>query len=133
MTEPYERLRQMRLDAGFSSSRAAARALGVPVATYGQHETGKRLPTIPQFQHYEIFFQAAQLIRHFARMDRGIPDAEVLAALTYDSIHKAQVWDDAPERIRRLYLSGLQAAARAAGIHLAEDGPEAAHGAPESP
>src|SRR5689334_5674002 len=37
-----ERLKQARIAAGFKSARAAAEALGVPTATYTQHENGRR-------------------------------------------------------------------------------------------
>ena len=120
MTEPYERLRAMRIDAGFRSARVAARALGVAVSTYGQYESGTRRFTVNQFERYEIFFQSVRLIAHFHKIGKGMPEPDVLAALIYDHIHRAQFWTDAPERSRRAYFSGLEAASRIAGVTLPE-------------
>lgn len=39
---PAARLKKAREDAGYSSASAAAEALGVPLATYTQHENGRR-------------------------------------------------------------------------------------------
>lgn len=41
-TSPGDRLRRARSQAGFESARAAADAIGVPAATYAQHESGLR-------------------------------------------------------------------------------------------
>lgn len=132
MTEPYVRLREMRERAGFTSSSAAARALKVPVSTYGQYESGMRRFTVTQFERYEVFFQSVRLLRHFQRAGKGIPDSDVLAALVYDHIHEARHWSDADDRSRRPYISGLHAAALAAGISLAETPPKPVQGAPEA-
>lgn len=39
---PHDRLRQAREEAGFRSATAAAKAVGIPVGTYGGHENGSR-------------------------------------------------------------------------------------------
>src|SRR5437763_2687 len=42
MGTPEERLREARAKSGFGSAKSAAEAMGVPVATYIQHENGAR-------------------------------------------------------------------------------------------
>jgi len=43
METPGERLRQARKKAGFETAKEAAEAMHIPVATYIQHENGKRV------------------------------------------------------------------------------------------
>jgi transcriptional regulator with XRE-family HTH domain len=40
MTDPNERLRQARIDAGYSTAQDAAAAMGIPYPTYAGHENG---------------------------------------------------------------------------------------------
>lgn len=50
------RLKQARIAAGFTSARAAALAMGVPPATYVQHENGTRGLSVWKMETYETFF-----------------------------------------------------------------------------
>lgn len=52
-----ERLKQARERAGFASAKAAAEAMGVPVATYVQHESGVRGYPASRAQRYAQFFR----------------------------------------------------------------------------
>lgn len=55
---PYAaRLKTARIAAGFKSARAAALALGVPVATYAQHERRHRTMNVQTFDRYMTFFE----------------------------------------------------------------------------
>lgn len=55
---PYAaRLKAARIAAGFRSARAAALALGVPVATYAQHERRWRTMSMAKFDSYMAFFR----------------------------------------------------------------------------
>jgi DNA-binding XRE family transcriptional regulator len=54
-----ERLRQARERAGYTSASSAAEAMGVPVATYIQHENGARGFPAPRAERYGRFFRVA--------------------------------------------------------------------------
>jgi transcriptional regulator with XRE-family HTH domain len=53
---PAERLRSARRAAGYRSAAAAARAMGMAVATYTQHENGKRGLSAQAQDRYLAFF-----------------------------------------------------------------------------
>lgn len=63
MTLSADRLRQARKAAGYASARAAALAMGVPVATYAQHERGVRAFTAEAQDRYHAFFHATPFAR----------------------------------------------------------------------
>jgi hypothetical protein len=129
MTGHSDQLRQMRHDAGYRSARAAAQAMGVPVATYGQHESGKRTATLAQFEHYRIFFQGVQVIGECLHTPKPIPGPPELAAMVYDRIHRARHWKDAPEATRQVYREALEAVFQAFGVNL----PAQAYQGPQPP
>lgn len=53
------RLRSAREKSGYSSAKAAAEAMGVPVATYIQHENGARGIPAARAERYARFFRVA--------------------------------------------------------------------------
>lgn len=57
MTNAAERLRSARIKAGFETAKAAAEAMGVPVATYIQHENGVRGFPAGRADRYAKFFR----------------------------------------------------------------------------
>lgn len=122
MIDPSATLRLLRKAAGYPSARAAARALDVPVATYVQHENGKREISIRQFHRYRIFLQAAQLIARFQKA-AAVPDPEILAALVYDAAHTAKRWTQASSATMDAYRKGVEAALQAKGITLPAESP----------
>lgn len=56
---PADRLRRARVAAGFETAAAAATALGVAVATYGQHENGLRGIPATKAEKYARRFRVA--------------------------------------------------------------------------
>lgn len=59
MLGPGERLKEARMKAGYSSAKAAAEAMGVPVATYIQHENGHRGIPASRAARYAKFFRTS--------------------------------------------------------------------------
>jgi SOS-response transcriptional repressor LexA len=57
MSQAAERLKQARVKSGYSSAKAAAEAMGVPVATYVQHENGARGIPAARAERYARFFR----------------------------------------------------------------------------
>jgi len=57
MMNAAERLRSARIKAGFDTAKAAAEAMGVPVATYIQHENGVRGLPAGRADRYAKFFR----------------------------------------------------------------------------
>jgi len=57
MINPAERLRSARQKAGYDSAKSAAEAMGVPVATYIQHENGVRGFPATRAERYAKFFR----------------------------------------------------------------------------
>lgn len=57
MSDASDRLRQAREKSGYSSAKSAAEAMGVPVATYVQHENGARGYPASRAQRYARFFR----------------------------------------------------------------------------
>lgn len=53
---PFARLKAARVAAGYRSARSAAEGLGVPVATYVQHENGTRGMSVQKYDAYLEFF-----------------------------------------------------------------------------
>lgn len=56
-------LRAQRRIAGFRSASAAARAMGLPLATYTQHESGAREMAVQAFVDYSLFFAGVTHLR----------------------------------------------------------------------
>lgn len=56
---PAERLKQARTRAGYDSAKSAAEAMGVPVATFVQHENGARGYPADRAKRYAKFFRVA--------------------------------------------------------------------------
>ena len=82
MTSYARYIRQLRLAAGFRTASAAARAMGVPVATYTQHEGGQRAMEAGVWVAYMAFFQAVAAAPDVApRLSH-----EMLAASMYEQI-----------------------------------------------
>lgn len=59
MEDSGDRLREARIEAGFTSGRAAALALGIPPATYAAHENGSRRYNTDVAQRYAAFFRVS--------------------------------------------------------------------------
>lgn len=59
MKSPAERLREARERAGYATAKQAAMAMGVPVATYVQHENGGRGYPAGRADRYGRFFRVA--------------------------------------------------------------------------
>ena len=57
MAAAHERLRKLRIEAGFKNARDAADAMGIPAPTYYHHEGGKRAISPTAAQHYADFFK----------------------------------------------------------------------------
>lgn len=57
MSDPASRLKQARINAGYSSAKVAAEAMGVSVPTYIQHENGTRGYPAERAQRYARFFR----------------------------------------------------------------------------
>lgn len=57
MSEKSDRLRQARINAGYSSATAAARALSLSVSTYTAHENGQNDFDVDQARHYAKTFK----------------------------------------------------------------------------
>lgn len=56
--ELHDRLRQLRIDRGYPSAAAAARAMGEKVPTYSAHENGTTPPPRAKLSKYAAFFRA---------------------------------------------------------------------------
>jgi SOS-response transcriptional repressor LexA len=59
MSDSSNRLKQARERAGYSSAKAAAEAMNVPVATYIQHENGNRGYPATRAERYARFFRVS--------------------------------------------------------------------------
>lgn len=59
MSESSSRLREAREKCGYTSAKAAAEAIGVPVATYIQHENGNRGFPAARAARYARFFKVS--------------------------------------------------------------------------
>jgi hypothetical protein len=94
--------------------------MGVPVATYLQHENGSRGFTMEQNERYGIFFQGAAIMAAALKSDQGVPEPETLAGQVYDQINQARHWTDAGPEAVAAYRDGVEAVFRAYGIQLPE-------------
>lgn len=57
METPGDRLKQSRVRAGYSTAKSAAEAMGLPIATYIQHENGVRGIPATKAERYAKFFR----------------------------------------------------------------------------
>jgi SOS-response transcriptional repressor LexA len=96
-----DRLRQARERAGYSSASAAAEALGVPVATYVQHENGNRGVPASRAERYARFFRVAPEWILYGKRGKDEPFVELGPRLPVVGPVAAGVWreawQDAPE------------------------------------
>lgn len=78
MSTPGERLKQARLAKGYETTVAAAEALGMPQATYAQHENGLRGFPAKRAPQYARAFGTSTDWLLFGRGDppKGVPHAE---------------------------------------------------------
>lgn len=79
--EPYERLEAARIAAGYDSAKAAAEAMGVPVASYIQHENGTRGLTNARAARYARFFKTTPEWLLYARKGGGDPSVNDLESM----------------------------------------------------
>jgi SOS-response transcriptional repressor LexA len=77
--EVSERLRRAREAAGYESARAAADAIGIPTATYTQHENATRGLPAGKARLYAQAFSVTPEWLLYGRGDQGAPVAEPLA------------------------------------------------------
>lgn len=131
MSAYSDQLRQMRREAGFSSARAAAMAMGVPVPTYLQHENGKRTCSILQFERYEIFLTGFPVVARAIRQGGATPEPDVLAATVYDQMHRERRWRDARPATMATYRDVLEGIFRAIGVNVPEGSFQPASDVPE--
>ena len=78
-----DRLKQARIEAGFSSAAAAAKSFGWPIGTYGGHENGHRGIRTPTLTRYARAFgvDLAWLVAgDVASATRPVPVIELAAA-----------------------------------------------------
>lgn len=96
------RLRQARTRSGFASAKDAAKAAGIPVATYIQHENGTRGVPVTRAAMYAAQFGVSKEWLLFGKTDPS-------RGLTGDLI---AVFEQLPEQLKRealAYLRGLLA------------------------
>jgi phage repressor protein C with HTH and peptisase S24 domain len=85
--EQYERLKEARIGAGFRTGTDAAKAAGVPVATYNAHENGNRSLTVRSSELYSKTFNVrgswlltGELPKHYRAVDDpDEPEEETLS------------------------------------------------------
>src|SRR5579862_8221131 len=58
MSEPYERLKEARIAAGYETATAAAQAMGILVPTYVRHENGSNR-MLRSASRYAVFFRVS--------------------------------------------------------------------------
>ena len=99
MNTPHERLKHARITAGFDSASQAAERLGVPLATYQQHENGIRGIPAKRAALYGTFFKTAP---EWILYGRGtVPGAKNSPSVIREARHvpivgtaAANVWGD---------------------------------------
>lgn len=97
MGDAGERLKEARKRAGYETASAAAEAMSVPVATYIQHENGKRGIPAERAQKYGRFFRIAPEWLLYGRQSDSV-SAESLGPVLYVKGEVAAgVWREAWE------------------------------------
>ncbi len=97
MSEASERLRQAREKASYSSAKSAAEAMGIPVATYIQHENGVRGFPATKAQRYGKFFRVAPEWLLYGAKAANAEPAELGPRLFVKGRVQAGVWKEAWE------------------------------------
>lgn len=97
MDAPHDRLRQARERAGYGSAKSAAEGLGVPVATYVQHENGSRGFPAARAERYARFFRVAPEWLLYGRQRSEAVGAELGPRLFVKGEVAAGVWKEAWE------------------------------------
>lgn len=92
-----ERLRQARERAGFASAKAAAEAMGMPVATYVQHENGIRGYPAKRAELYGRFYKVAPEWLLYGRQRDDAVAASLGPSLFVKGEVAAGVWKEAWE------------------------------------
>jgi transcriptional regulator with XRE-family HTH domain len=78
MKTPADRLKEARIKAGFISGSAVARLLGIPIASYNQHERGERNFTQARALRYAQIFRTTPEWLLYGRSGRSEPSIEEL-------------------------------------------------------
>lgn len=76
MSDPASRLREAREAAGYYSASAAAKAMGIGMSTYIQHENGGRGIPANRALQYGRFFRVRPEWLLFGRGEKDVPRAE---------------------------------------------------------
>ena len=97
MSGASDRLRRAREKAGYSSAKAAAEAMGVPVATYIQHENGSRGFPASRAERYARFFRVAPEWLLYGSRAADTHPAELGPRLFVKGEVAAGVWKEAWE------------------------------------
>jgi transcriptional regulator with XRE-family HTH domain len=106
------RLREARKLAGFETASDAARALGIPVATYGGHEDGNRGFKARSGERYAQFFRVSF---EWLMTGRGEPRRKSRDAVTYDA--RIAMLPEEDQKLAAEYIAFLESrsATRKAG------------------
>jgi SOS-response transcriptional repressor LexA len=97
MNFPAQRLRQARERAGYVSAKAAAEAMGVPVATYVQHENGSRGFPADRAARYGRFFRVPAEWLLFGKDRDAVDHATLGPRLFVKGEVAAGIWREAWE------------------------------------
>lgn len=95
MSGAGERLRQARERAGYPSANAAADAMGVPKATYAQHENGIRGFPASKADRYARFFRVSAEWLLYGRQTKGDEFVPLGPQLFVKAEVQAGVWKEA--------------------------------------
>lgn len=71
MDNAHDRLKAARIAAGYPTAKEAAEAMGIPVATYVQHENGSRGYPVARAQRYARFFKTTPEWLLYGRRNGG--------------------------------------------------------------
>jgi SOS-response transcriptional repressor LexA len=93
MPEPFDRLREARIKAGYETAKGAAEAMGATVSTYIQHENGSRGFPASRAARYAKFFRVAPEWLLYGRGDgRAVAIEPELTALPLIGNIQAGAW-----------------------------------------
>lgn len=92
-----DRLKRAREKSGYSSAKAAAEAMGVPVATYIQHENGSRGFPASRAERYAKFFRVAPEWLLYGSKDSTAHPVELGPRLFVKGDVAAGIWKEAWE------------------------------------
>lgn len=94
MSDSSNRLREAREKSGYSSAKAAAEAMNIPVATYIQHENGVRGFPASKADRYARFFRTTP---EWLLYGRQVSPAQLGPQLYVKGVVAAGVWREADE------------------------------------